>query len=128
VLVTTAAGDFDAAAGTELRLEPGRDPARATSAPYGDDWAWVERVRAPFEIDGVTLGAFLDWASRESGRSWRFAANVADAGEAVAVLVHGSIDGLTVEEALSTVLPSCGLRHRVDGDALMIESDVGPSH
>jgi hypothetical protein len=39
-------------------------------------------------------------------------------------VVHGSVEGLTVEEALATVLPSCGLRHRVEGDRILLQRDA----
>jgi hypothetical protein len=37
----------------------------------------------------------------------------------------GTIDDLSVDEALETVLPSCSLRHRVEGAVLVIEAETG---
>lgn len=123
VRLVTGAATYDAEAGSELRLEPGGKLDRVHSAPYGDDWRWVESVRPPLAIEGITCEAFLDWAARESGRRWSYT-DPGSSGAADA-LVHGSIEGLTVDEALDTVLPSCGLRHRVAAESLMIESDGG---
>ena len=81
-------------------------------------------MHPPLAIEGATLEVFLDWASRESGRSWRFAVPE-HSRDARDVILHGSVEGFTVEEALSTVLPSCGLRHRIAGDELLIERDPG---
>jgi hypothetical protein len=121
VRLASAFGAYDAAAGNELRLRAGGQLDRAPAPPYGASWGWVESVRPPLEIEGFTCRAFLDWASRESGRSWRFPEPEQE--DQLGDVVHGSIEGLTVEEALSTVLPSCGLRHRVAGGELLIESD-----
>ncbi len=122
VRLTTDAGSYDAGEGTELRVERGGALQRDTALPYGDDWRWVESVRPPVAVEGITLGAFLDWASRESGRLWRFV-DPGSRDQADECVIHGSIEGLTVDEALSTFLPSCGFRHRVDGDVLLIEAD-----
>jgi hypothetical protein len=122
VRLTTDAGSYEAGEGTELRVERSGTPQRDTALPYGDDWRWVESVRPPVAVEGITLGAFLDWASRESGRLWRFA-EPETRDQAEQCVIHGSIEGLTVDEALSTFLPSCGFRHRVDGDVLVIEPD-----
>jgi hypothetical protein len=122
VRLTTEAGSYDAEAGSELHLERGGGLERAAATPYGDRWSWIENVRPPIAIDGMTCEAFLDWASRESGRRWRFADQTSRDGAGDAV-IHGSIEGLTVEDSLSIVLPSCGWRHRVEGDELLIESE-----
>jgi ferric-dicitrate binding protein FerR (iron transport regulator) len=120
VRLTTERGTFEAVAGNALHVERGGDAERATAAPYGEAWRWVEAVRPPVEIEGTSLESFLDWAARESGRHWRFTDADTAAG-AAGTVIHGSIDGLDVEAALTTVLPSCGLRHRVEGDVLVIE-------
>jgi hypothetical protein len=124
VRLATVFGDYDATAGSELYLRSGGRLDREAAPTYGSSWSWVESVRPPLAIEGVRLSAFLDWASRESGRRWRFTEPERSERDGEVVL-HGSIEGMTVEEALSTVLPSCGLRHRVVGGELLIESDPG---
>jgi FecR protein len=122
VRLATELGAYEVAAGSELHLRPGGQLDRLPAPPYGESWHWMESVRPPLRIEGVGLTDFLDWASRESGRRWRFV-EPGRRDEVRDVLLHGSIDGMTVEEALSTVLPSCGLRHRIAGEELLIESD-----
>ena len=124
VKLATEFGEYEAAAGSELSFYAGGRLDRATALPYGSSWHWVESVRPPLEIEGVRLTTFLDWAARESGRRWRFTRSDGRDDD-YDVVLHGSIDGMTVEEALSTVLPSCGLRHRVEGDELLIDGDDG---
>ena len=111
-------------AGGEILLRKGAAPRRTKVSVYGPDWDWVQRAARPFEIEGARLTDFLDWASRETGLQWRLAAP--RAGNLQEVILHGSIEGLTAEEALSVVLPSSGYRARLAGGQLWIER-AGPS-
>ena len=80
-------------------------------------------------MEGKTLGAFLDWVSREGAWTVTFAdRRLSEA--ARATVLHGRPDllkGLTPAEALDVVLPTCGLRHRVDingGHRVVIERET----
>lgn len=106
--------------GTELVVTP-TGVRRARAGLFGEEWAWITRAARPQQVEGRSLAEFLDWVEREGGRSVRFAD--AALGKAVrTTVVYGTIDGLSVDEALDVVLPSCGLRHRMDGDVITIES------
>jgi ferric-dicitrate binding protein FerR (iron transport regulator) len=85
----------------------------------GPDWNWLALAAAPFDVDGKTLVAFVDWVSREGGWTVRFA-DEALRRSASTIILRGSIDGLTPTEALSTILPTCGLTHRIDSDTLIV--------
>jgi hypothetical protein len=63
--------------------------------------------------------AFLDWVSREQGWRWQFE-QPAMRGRVEQIVLHGTIDGLTPEEALAAVLPTCGLSFRQDGARLIV--------
>lgn len=121
VLVEHAGESQEVRAGGEL-LVPETGPSRSTRIPvHGPEWDWVLRAARPFEIEGVRLAEFLDWFSRETGLRWQLGAHHAGSLPQDVVL-HGSIEGLTAEEALSVVLASSGFRsRRVDG-RLWIES------
>lgn len=70
-------------------------------------------------LEGATVGRFLDWASRELGVPWEYAdPTVRPRFEDV--VLHGSIEGLTPDEALRAVLPTCGLRARRDKDRIVV--------
>ena len=105
--------------GTELTLDAEGVMARRFVSVYGPEWNWVMQVAPVFEIEGRRLDDFLAWISRETGRRVNFqgeetARSVSD------TVLHGSIEGLTPEEALATVLPTCGLTHRVREEKILI--------
>jgi FecR protein len=124
--------DARANAGEELFSRPDgsdRSTDRRRIAATGSEWEWVERAAPPFAVEGKTLGAFLDWVSREGGWTVTFA-NRRFSEAARATVLHGRPDllkGLTPAEALDVVLPICGLRHRIDirgGSRVVIERET----
>ena len=130
VRVTDANGvDARADAGEELFSRPDgsdRSISRRPIAATGSEWAWAERAAPPFSVEGKTLGAFLDWVSREGAWTVTFAdRRFSEA--ARATVLHGRPDllkGLTPAEALDVVLPTCGLRHRIDGHRVVIARET----
>ena len=81
------------------------------------------------ELGGRSLQEFLDWMARERGLQLRFASPEV-AASAPGIVLNGSIDGMTLDEALESVLPTCRMSHRIEGDALLIRhagSPNGPS-
>lgn len=105
--------------GGELRLAAGGEASRGSIDPADPSWAWASDLAPAIRIDGLPAAIFLEWAARERGLRLEYD------GEAVAraageTRLAGSIEGMTVDEALASVLPACGLRHRVEADALVI--------
>ena len=76
--------------------------------------------RPPFDFDGRTLGEVIAWAERESGRRIE-----GPSPAALSTVLHGSLPGLTPEQTLAAVLPSCGLALREAGAALRVEPEGG---
>ena len=122
VEVLSAFGMREAESGGQLSVtSAGILSGRASTS--GADWDWVPRATRPPPFEGRPLPEFLAWAQREGGRSIRFADPRVERANAT-TLVYGAIEGLTVEEALDVVLPSCGLARLTDGDAItIIEAD-----
>ena len=87
----------------------------------GADWTWVALAAAPFEVEGKTLAEFLEWVAREGGWEIRFADDALRQSSA-SIVLHGSIAGLTPEQALETILPTCGLTHRIERDAVIVRA------
>lgn len=129
VRLTSASGvDTRADAGEELFAPPdgsNRSISRRPIDATGSEWAWAERAAPQFSVEGKTLGAFLDWVSHEGAWTVTFAdRRLSEA--ARATVLHGTpnlLKGLTPGEALEIVLPTCGLRHRVEGHRVVIERE-----
>jgi ferric-dicitrate binding protein FerR (iron transport regulator) len=111
---------YEATPGVELTATAGI-LQRRVAALHGPEWDWTLRVSPPFALEGRTLGSFLQWVEREGGWRPRFADPALERSSS-SIVLHGSVEGLTPEEALAVVLPTCGLRHRVDGDLIRIEA------
>jgi len=113
-----------APAGTRLRVnaagavEGGRAPAE------GSEWDWAQAIAPPFELEGRTLGDYLDWLERETGRRVTFA-DPSIAGPSRAIVLHGSTAGIRPGDTPDAVLPACGLRHRLDDGVLVVERAGG---
>jgi ferric-dicitrate binding protein FerR (iron transport regulator) len=113
-------GSHTADRGQELTAPAGGPVVRAAVETAGRAWDWVALAAAPFALEGKQLAAFLDWVSREGGWQVQFTSD-ALAQSASSIVIHGSIEGLTPEQALATILPTCGLTHRFAGGVLFIE-------
>ncbi|MCG8461705.1 MAG: FecR family protein [Holophagales bacterium] len=111
------------AAGEELRLSD-RGPGQPTAIPiHGEAWQRWQRLAAPFELEGATLGQFLRWLGRETGRQIRFA-DAALAVEAESIRLHGDLQGAGPEESAPWVLETCGLEGRVEGGTFHVSRQV----
>ncbi len=120
---------LEVAAGHALEIsDEGRTvrPELTASAP---EWAWIGEITPMMQIEGRSLREFLDWMVRERGLRLRFASDVLAESASEATL-KGSIDGMTLDQALESVLTTCRMRHRIQQDALFVESldeSTGPS-
>jgi ferric-dicitrate binding protein FerR (iron transport regulator) len=113
-------GESDSASeGVELRVDESGEVERAAYPRTAERWRWVLAVSPPFELEGQTLAAFLDWVSRETG--WRIVfVDQEQQTAAEETILHGSIDGLEVTEAPLIVLRSVGLSGSVENGVLSI--------
>lgn len=110
---------YTAAPGEHLAVSAEGRVTTSRRAVFGPEWDWIVQAAPPPPVDGRTLQDFLAWVEREGGRSVRFAD--ATLGQAArSTVVYGTIDGLTVDEALAVVLPTCGLTHRVDDGVITV--------
>lgn len=106
-------------AGEGLLIAQNGEVQRTTVPKSGVEWAWVATMAAPFTLEGASVPACLDWASREQGWRWEYA-NAAARRRAERAVLHGSSDGMTPEEVLLAVLPAAGLTSARDGDRLIV--------
>lgn len=108
----TAEPPATAAAGERLRIArdgPGRIERMALAADDAQ-WDWIESVPAPLEVEGASLGEFVVWYRRETGQVVML--DGIDAG----TRLHGSIAGMTPDEALDAIAAATDLDvRRVEG-------------
>ena len=86
---------------------------------HGAEWEWAVALGVPLEIDGRSLREFLEWVAREGGYEIAYERE-SNLGLETDVVLSGSIAGMSLEEALSAVLPTCGLSHRLERGRLTI--------
>lgn len=125
-LATLARGgrSFAAPAGTRLVAGVSGGVVSRAVPVLGPDWDWVLAIAPEFRIEGRTLGEYLGWVSRETGRRVQFA-DPSIGRDASTIVLHGSVAGLRPDETPSAVLPTCGLRHRFSDSTLVIERQDG---
>ena len=111
-------GSDTAPAGTLLTLTS-EGALRKTTAVYGPGWEWTWQVAPAFSIDGQPLSAVLDHLSREQGWTVRYA-DAALGERASSIVLHGSIDGLSPQDALGVAIAASGLAHRLQGGTVFV--------
>ena len=114
----------DARPGDEIVLAATGAVTRRTVPVDGPEWRWTTGAALPFELEGRSLREFLDWIAGENGWQLKFA-DAAVEDKARTTTLHGSIQGLTPEQALAAVLPTSGVEHRLDGSVLSLRLGVG---
>ena len=111
-----------ARAGEEVQV--GRDGTltRRTAPPHDPGWAWAASIAPLLDLQGRSVAEFVAWVGREQGRRVAYADDEV-ARTAARTVLSGSIDGMTLDEALDSVLPTCRMTHRVRGDVLLVEAE-----
>ena len=99
-------------AGEQLTISSDGGIARAAAPLYGESWDWIAGATPAIDIEGLPLAQFLAWAARELGREVDYATEGIES-EAAAIVVHGSISGLTPLQALDAVLATTSVRAQV---------------
>ncbi len=65
-------GIFPIAAGEQFELADEGAPKRNSIPNHGPNWDWVSAVAPSIEIDDLPIRTYLEWLSRETGRSLIF--------------------------------------------------------
>lgn len=117
VSVATAAASVRAAAGQTIAVDRAGRISRATDPHTG--WEWTETVAPPFLIEGRSLADFLNWAARERGARVRYV-DPALAARATGIVLHGSVEGMTLDQAVASVAVTSGLVHRWQAGELVV--------
>ncbi|HSF38723.1 MAG TPA: FecR domain-containing protein, partial [Thermoanaerobaculia bacterium] len=108
---------------TELETD-GRGTVATREIPRsGPEWGWIAGVTPMPDLEGLTARAFLDRIAREGGWTLTFA-DEETARLAAETVLQGTVSGMTPEEALDAVLPTCGLSHRIEDGRLIVDRAV----
>jgi ferric-dicitrate binding protein FerR (iron transport regulator) len=110
-----------ASAGDELTVNHEGNVARRAIVATDEAWSWSLGIAPPFDINGETLGAYLDWLARETHWEIRFADPSLESLRGETLGSTGSID-LPPDRAFADVLRSASLRGDLEGNVLMIRS------
>lgn len=110
---------LQARAGEALRVAASGEVERLAVGHDDPRWAWLGAVPVPFELQGASLPAFLEWYARESGQTVSFA-GPGDEARAREVVLSGSVAGLSPEEALQVVVATAGIVANRDGGRLVL--------
>ena len=124
VLLGRPGRPVEVTAGREVVVRPDGTASEAPIPDPGLAWTWPGEVVPMMAIDGRTLGEFLDWFSRERGLTVRYA-DAHLAASAPSIRLSGSIEGMTLDEGLASVLSVSGLSHRIDGTILLVGPPPG---
>ncbi len=118
VVVTGGDEESIADGGQRLSISHLGDATLSPITVYGTDWQWVEEISPGFVLDGRTLADFLDWVSRESGRSLEYGSPGAEA-LARDTVMRGTLD-LQPMHALDLMLQTSDLVAEVQTGVIFI--------
>jgi hypothetical protein len=120
VMIESEHGDNIAVAGERLEISTRGWVGRNKISSTDDQWRWATEIAPAFVIEDAPLAAFLEWIARESGRELVYESARVKA-TAVSETLHGSVEGLSPEVALTAVLSTTPLRHdQTNDEAIMI--------
>lgn len=108
----------EADAGEQLQVDPSGTSRRRAIPTYGDLWQWTQVAAPGFAADGRSVAEFLDWVSRESGRSITFVSPEAER-LARQTRLRGRIE-MEPMAALAAILQSSDLAYEADDGTLRI--------
>ena len=107
--------------GQQLNVSSRGSVSLAPIATYGESWQWVEEISPGFTLDGRSMSDFLNWVSRESGRSLEY---VSPAAETLArdTVMRGTVD-LQPMRALELMLQTSDLVTEVHSGVIKIDTE-----
>ena len=122
-LAAANAPPVTALAGEQLSVDPAGRVERGTVDKRDPGWNWISDVTPPFAIEDRRLSEFLAWVCRETGRELHFASPQAEAA-AEAVVLRGSVAGLSPDDALAAVMATTNLTYSDENGLLTVRSPL----
>ena len=118
VLVSVGAVETQANPGEQVRVDPDGASSRTSIPTYGGIWAWTEQVTPEYVLDGRSAHEFIQWVSRQTGRTASFSTRSAEE-LAHSTLLRGSIS-LEPMRALELILQTSDLVPVIRNGAIII--------
>ncbi len=112
---------YAARMGERLTLVQGEGASVTELDTHDEYWDWVVDLTPMFDTTNKSLLDFLKWAARETGRELQFGSDESRM-FAMRTDVHGSVDGMTPDEALEAVLATTTVRYQIRKDRIVIET------
>jgi ferric-dicitrate binding protein FerR (iron transport regulator) len=106
-------------AGRQLSIEGGRVTLEQGPMASDLDWSWIQTIAPRFDIEGRSLFDTLEWLAHESGLKIIYA-SPAVRDRTREVVLHGSIEGLDLRQALTAVLSGSGVEYIVRADRIEV--------
>ena len=107
--------------GERLTLGAGRSASISELDTHDEYWNWIVELTPAYDTTNKSLLDFLKWAARETGRELRFESDDSRM-LAMRTDVHGSVAGLTPDEALEAILSTTMLEYRIELDKVVVLS------
>jgi ferric-dicitrate binding protein FerR (iron transport regulator) len=92
---------------------------RSAIAVDAPEWDWIRGVPVQLDMEGLTLAAFLDRATRAQGWTVRYAQPELETA-ARTIVLHGSVKGLSPRQAIAVAVTTSGLAHRIEGSTVAV--------
>ena len=105
--------------GERLTLGTGRSASISELDTHDEYWNWIVDLTPAYDTTNKSLLDFLKWASRETGRELRFETDESRM-LAMRTDVHGSVSGLTPDEALEAILSTTRLEYSIELDKVVV--------
>ncbi len=109
--------------GERLTLVQGQGASVTRLDTYDPYWNWVADLTPAFDMSNKSLLDFLKWAARETGRELRFTTDESRM-FAMRTDVHGSLDGLTPDQALAAILSTTSLEYQIEADKVVLNQST----
>jgi ferric-dicitrate binding protein FerR (iron transport regulator) len=120
VEVSQESAAFTARMGERLTLGQGQSASVSTLDTHDEYWDWIVDLTPTYDTTNKSLLDFLKWAARETGRELRFESDESRM-LTMRTDVHGSVEGLTPDEALEAILSTTMLDYRIDLDKVVLQ-------
>lgn len=106
-------------AGNQLNINELGESQTLKISSHDPQWQWVNKIAPKFMLENKSLYEFLNWVAREYGLNLSFDSEHNKKLSQMLIL-HGDIDGLTLSQALTTVLSTTEFGYELQDNQLTV--------